>query len=190
MSNKEFNLKEKVLLLNIDSSFREVTPKNILKGLNINPKNLEIKRDSNILKINFNNSGIKIWSWNIFDHVNPYNEKYKIQNDWSHANGVEVDNDGNFLISFRNFSQIWKIDSRSGKILWRLGIDGDYFLKENEIFYSQHAIHKNNTNNYMLFDNGARDYRETSRALVFSLDEKNSIFNYIIKKNSEICYFK
>lgn len=59
MSNKEFNLKEKVLLLNIDSSFREVTPKNILKGLNINPKNLEIKRDSNILKINFNNSGIK-----------------------------------------------------------------------------------------------------------------------------------
>ena len=127
----------------------------------------------------YNNSGIKIWSWNIFDHVNPYDEKYKIQNDWSHANGVEVDNDGNFLISFRNFSQIWKIDSRSGKILWRLGIDGDYFLKENEIFYSQHAIHKNNTNNYMLFDNGARDYRETSRALVFSLNEKNSVFNYI-----------
>ena len=31
----------------------------------------------------------------------------------------------------------------------------------------------------MLFDNGARDYRETSRALVFSLDEKNSVFNYI-----------
>ena len=127
----------------------------------------------------YNNSGKKIWSWNIFDHVSPYDEKYKIQNDWSHANGVEVDYDGNFLISFRNFSQIWKIDSRSGKILWRLGIDGDYILKENEIFYSQHAIHKNHNSNYMLFDNGARDYRETSRALVFSLNEKSKIFNYI-----------
>lgn len=127
----------------------------------------------------YNNSGIKLWSWNIFDHVNPYNEKYKIQNDWSHANGLEIDYDGNFLISFRNFSQIWKIDSRSGKILWRLGIDGDYALKENEFFYSQHAIHKTNENNYMLFDNGARDYRETSRALIFSLNEKSRNFNYI-----------
>ena len=52
-------MENNVLLLNVDSSFREIQPKNILKGLNISPTSLEVKKDSNILKINFINSGIK-----------------------------------------------------------------------------------------------------------------------------------
>lgn len=58
-NNNEFNLKEKIILLNVDSSYREYQPKNILKGLNIYPKSFYLKKDSNILSINFNNTTIK-----------------------------------------------------------------------------------------------------------------------------------
>lgn len=52
-------IKEKVVLLNIDSKYREIQPKNILKGLNIYPESLSVKKDSNILNIKFNNNNIK-----------------------------------------------------------------------------------------------------------------------------------
>ena len=51
--------------------------------------------------------GNKIWKWNIFDHVDPTSESFIIREDWSHANAIDVDYDGNFLVSFRNFDQIW-----------------------------------------------------------------------------------
>ena len=70
-------------------------------------------------------SGNELWNWNIFDHVDPSEEEYNIQEDWSHANAIDVDYDGNYLVSFRSFNQIWKIDSESGNIIWRLGLNGD-----------------------------------------------------------------
>ena len=119
-----------------------------------------------------------LWEWNIFDFVDPTDEDngYKIQEDWSHANGISIDSDGNFLISFRSFNQIWKINSLTGQIIWKLGINGDFDLSENEIFYQQHAIHKIDDDIYMLFDNGDAELRKSSRALIFKLDEKNNDF--------------
>ncbi len=123
--------------------------------------------------------GNKIWKWNIFDHVDPTSESFIIREDWSHANAIDVDYDGNFLVSFRNFDQIWKISSVSGEILWRLGINGDFQLENSDVFYQQHAIHKIDKNNYMLFDNGSSEFRNTSRALIFEIDELNSKFKKV-----------
>lgn len=66
--------KKKVYLLNVDSSFRETIPKNILKGLNINPKSLKISKDSNILNINFNNQDIKTGDKIVIKNVKPRSE--------------------------------------------------------------------------------------------------------------------
>ena len=122
--------------------------------------------------------GNKIWKWNIFDHVDPTSESFILREDWSHANAIDVDYDGNFLVSFRNFDQIWKISSVSGEILWRLGINGDFQLENSDVFYQQHAIHKISTNEYLLFDNGSKDKRSTSRAFSFSINlEKKKIYN-------------
>ena len=56
----------------------------------------------------YDSDGKLLWEWNIFDFVDPTDEDngYKIQEDWSHANGISIDSDGNFLISFRSFNQI------------------------------------------------------------------------------------
>ena len=91
----------------------------------------------------FNKEGEEIWGWNIFDHVDPFSENYVLREDWSHANAISVDTDGHFLISFRNFDQIWKIHSFTGEIIWRLGLNGDFNLNnENikEIQFEQNKI--------------------------------------------------
>jgi len=126
----------------------------------------------------FNEKGEKVWTWNIFNHSQPDEEVFLIRDDWSHANGIDIDSDGNYLISFRNFDQIWKVNSVNGNVIWRLGKNGDFDLEKKEVFYQQHAIHKIDSIHYMLFDNGSSEYRKTSRALIFSLDEDNKNFNY------------
>ena len=64
-------------------------------------------------------------------------------------------------------------------ILWRLGINGDFQLENSDVFYQQHAIHKIDKNNYMLFDNGSSEFRNTSRALIFEIDELNTKFRKV-----------
>lgn len=142
--------------------------------LNFNQENIDSLIGDGIVV--FDSFGNKLWSWNIFDYVKPNNENYKIQEDWSHANAIDIDYDGNYLVSFRSFNQIWKIDSESGEIIWRLGDNGDFNLNEEDIFYQQHAINKINLNKYILFDNGLSDVRMTSRALEFTIDEEEEKF--------------
>ena len=40
---------------------------------------------------------------------------------WTHGNALDLDADGNLLVSFRSLSEITKIDTRTGAVLWRMG---------------------------------------------------------------------
>jgi hypothetical protein len=126
----------------------------------------------------YDSLGKLFWEWNIFDVINPMDKgnEYYLTKDWSHANGIFVDYDENYLISFRAFGQIWKINSSTGDIIWRLGMNGDFDLSKSEIFYAQHAINKIDNDTYILFDNGDVELRKSSRALIFKLDEANNDF--------------
>jgi len=126
----------------------------------------------------YDSLGKLLWEWNIFDFINPMDKsnEYYLTKDWSHANGIFVDYDENYLISFRAFGQIWKINSSTGDIIWRLGMNGDFDLSKSEIFYAQHAINKIDNDTYILFDNGDVELRKSSRALIFKLDEENNDF--------------
>ncbi|MEQ9289238.1 MAG: aryl-sulfate sulfotransferase [Cyclobacteriaceae bacterium] len=115
--------------------------------------------------------GEVVWRWSVFDHANPLDDPdiLKLAEDWSHANAVSLDTDGHYLISFRNWNQVWKVDSGSGDVLWKLGKGGDLEMPEDGIFSGQHACHINPKGYYMLFDNG-REKRQ-SRVLSFRIDE-------------------
>ncbi|MDX1627330.1 MAG: arylsulfotransferase family protein, partial [Fulvivirga sp.] len=110
--------------------------------------------------------GNKQWHWSIFDQVSAGFST----GDWSHANALSYDTDGNFLISFRNFNQIWKINKSSGEIMWKLGEGGDFDLPDSLLFYQQHAVHINPLGEIMIFDNGHKEKRPTSRALSFDIE--------------------
>lgn len=122
----------------------------------------------------FNLKGDKIWEWNVFEHVNPLLDDSLIylKDDWVHANSINFDLDGNFLLSLRNINQIWKVDRINGEILWKLGIGGD-FIPDPQIqfFIHQHDVHINRFGDLMMFDNGLNN-RGFSRILSLKIDEK------------------
>ncbi|MCF7567058.1 aryl-sulfate sulfotransferase [Sabulilitoribacter arenilitoris] len=113
------------------------------------------------------------WKWSVFDHLDPRLDPNILEHmdDWGHANAFSYDIDGNILISFRDWNQIWKIDNKSGEIIWKFGQNGDFNIDKNYYFSAQHDIHINPFKEYMIFDNG-KEKRKT-RLLSFKLNEIN-----------------
>ncbi len=115
-------------------------------------------------------TGQKIWEWDIYEFEDPLEDPRidRMKKDWSHGNSLDIDTDGHYLVSFRNFHQVWKIHSGTGEIIWKLGMDGDFDLDEDEIFLSQHTAHINRFGELMIFDNGGPE-RMYSRAISFRI---------------------
>ena len=76
--------------------------------------------------------------------------------DYVHLNSMDVDHDGNFVISSRNLCEITKISRQTGEIIWRLGGEHDYFTWVNDEYRisCQHDICVLPNGNYTVFDNG------------------------------------
>jgi hypothetical protein len=80
------------------------------------------------------------------DHTSPF--------DYFHVNAVDVDGDGNLLISARNTWAVYKIDRTGGRILWRLGGKrSDFAMGEGTRFAWQHDIRRQPDGTLTLFDN-------------------------------------
>ncbi|MBL4677017.1 MAG: aryl-sulfate sulfotransferase [Mucilaginibacter sp.] len=127
-----------------------------------------VKGDGLVL---FSKTGKKLWEWSVLDHLDPLAdpEILKHKKDWVHGNAAFRLPDGNFLMSFRDLNQIWKIDFKTGQVLWKFGEKGDLKVNPLEYFHAQHYIHPVQNGNYMLLDNG--DKTHISRAMIFKLDE-------------------
>jgi len=73
-------------------------------------------------------------------------------------------------------NQLVKVSRATGKILWRLGVGGDFRMDPADYFYHQHSPELQPGGNILLFDNGTRRPAEHggefSRALELRLDEK------------------
>ncbi|MAJ50502.1 MAG: hypothetical protein CMB82_02670 [Flammeovirgaceae bacterium] len=134
-------------------------------------------RHDGIVKLS--SDGKKIWSWSLSDHLDPLMNPDILKNkiDWGHANALELDIDGNYLISFRKFDEIWKIDSETGSVIWKYG--GISIENDSNRFYGQHSINLDLSGDYLLFDNGDRRYRKTSRGFAFRANN-NSFLNTLI----------
>lgn len=84
--------------------------------------------------------------------------------DYFHANSVDKDEDGNYLVSARHMSTIYKINGSSGDIIWQLGGKQSDFTISSELeFAYQHdarfltpSVKGGNQQVISLFDNAAR----------------------------------
>lgn len=69
--------------------------------------------------------GALLFEWNPFDHFAITDveeaERTGANVNWTHGNAIELDADGNLLVSFRNLGEITKIDVQTGAVIWRLG---------------------------------------------------------------------
>ena len=115
--------------------------------------------------------GQKLWYWTfakVLDTLSHVDENiFQIKNDWVHANSIFEDKDGNYLVSWRDLNQIWKINSQTGDVMWKF--DGTQPNNDERGFKAQHSIHLNLDGDYMVFDNGPDNFKFFSRAVAFNL---------------------
>ena len=142
-----------------------------------------------------------VWTWDGFDHLDTKRQATlgelcnpqacpplfaaKVSNDWTHSNSLQQTPDGNLLLSVRNLDWVVKIAYNNGegdgRILWKLGKDGDFALSgatdSYPWFSHQHDARyvPGAPNRIMILDNGnlRRDSipAANTRGQIFELDE-------------------
>lgn len=95
--------------------------------------------------------------------------------DYVHANSIELDTDGNILLSCRHLDQVIKINRNTGDIIWRLGgIKNEFtFINDPYGFNYQHDVRRIANGHLTLFDNGNYHPEKISFAKEYALDEVN-----------------
>jgi hypothetical protein len=122
-----------------------------------------------------------VFEWHSIGHVPLVESYYRLPKnpdstyDYFHINSIDVDHDGNLLVSARNTHTIYKLDHRSGRIMWRLGGKrSDFQLGPGVAFGWQHDARRRPNGTLTLFDNAAAPkLRKQSRGLVLRIDERN-----------------
>jgi hypothetical protein len=124
-------------------------------------------------------TGLVLFEWHSLGQVSLEESRERPQGirswDYFHVNSVEVDADGNLLISARNTCGVYKISRRTGSILWRLGGDrSDFKMGRGTRFCFQHDARRVGGNVISLYDNSAGPpaLRKESRAITLRLDER------------------
>jgi Arylsulfotransferase (ASST) len=117
-------------------------------------------------------SGDVIFEWHSLEHVG-FDESYVMPYDYFHLNSIDVDGDGNLLVSSRTTCTVYKIDRRSGEVIWRLGGKrSDFEMGPGTRTNFQHDARRQKDGTLTVFDNGNMNEVDQSRAVVLELDEK------------------
>ncbi|HET9253122.1 MAG TPA: aryl-sulfate sulfotransferase [Candidatus Eisenbacteria bacterium] len=93
--------------------------------------------------------------------------------DYVHGNSLDLDRDGNLLLSSRSLNEVTKISRATGEVLWRLGGKRNQFqFKEGATpFYRQHSARSVGDGRLLLYDNGNFHSPPYSRAVEYEIDE-------------------
>jgi Arylsulfotransferase (ASST) len=120
-------------------------------------------------------SGRVLLEWHSLDHIGLQESYAPVTPDWDffHINSVDLDGDGNLLVSGRSTHTVYKLD-RHGEIAWRLGGKrSDFAMGAGSAFAWQHHARRQPDGTLSLLDNGATPAVERlSRGLVLGLDER------------------
>jgi hypothetical protein len=121
-------------------------------------------------------TGRLLMEWRGLDHI-PVTESYRPPADpydYLHVNSVDVAPDGNLIVSARHTWAIYKLDRRTGAVMWRLGGKrSDYTLGDGAQFAWQHHVRQPDERTITVFDNGsdgATNNSSQSRGLLLGVD--------------------
>jgi hypothetical protein len=130
-----------------------------------------------------------VFQWRSIDYIpitDGYVDSLAASIDYMHSNSFDFDKDGGILISSRHLSEVTKIDSRTGEIMWRLGGKRNQFIFVGELdankptyFSYQHDVSLLSNGNILMFDNGNQHTPQYSRIVEYRLDEANKIATLI-----------
>ena len=123
-------------------------------------------------------TGEVLFEWHSLDHIS-IDESYseppdqpEFAHDYFHINSIEVDHDDNLIVSARRTSAVYKIDRKSGEVIWRLGgKKSDFEMGEGTRTDWQHDARRQADGTITIFDNGGVTKDVQSRGIVVELDE-------------------
>jgi hypothetical protein len=138
----------------------------------------------------FDSSKNLVFQWRSWDHIDYLDTHVALTRKgirYCHTNAIEVDHDGNILISSRNIDEITKINRETGEIIWRMGGKGNEFTLKGDTqwFSCQHDIRRLDNGNVTIFDNGNFNDPVESRVLEYELDEVNKIATLVYEYRRE-----
>lgn len=121
-----------------------------------------------------------VFQWRTRDHYDILDTNYDLTGRrirYSHVNAIEVDHDGNFMISSRHMSEVTKIDRDTGEMIWRMGGPNNEFTLEGDTYWfsRQHDIRRLDSGHVTVYDNGNLNDPQESRGVEYALDEVNMI---------------
>ena len=124
-----------------------------------------------------------VWQWIGADHPEFYTTSIAggnfanptAINDYMHLNSMYLDpRDGNLICSGRHIDQVFKLNRKTGDVIWRLGGNNSDFpiTTDQQFLLQHHATLTDNNQTLLIYDNGSTA-RPTTRILEFQLDEAN-----------------
>ncbi|WQF78673.1 Putative quinoprotein alcohol dehydrogenase-like superfamily [Colletotrichum destructivum] len=143
-------------------------------------------------------TGEVVFQWESLDHVDPGNSAFPLAElpsttgldsssawDYFHINSVDKDSQGNYIISARATSAIYKVNGTSGEVIWTLGGANSTFDMEPEAHFAyQHDARllsrspDGTTDVLSLFDNAAaspeKQISSVSRARIVQLNHSDN----------------
>ena len=128
-------------------------------------------------------SGRLLFEWRSLDHI-PVDETFQrpaLPMDYLHANAIDVTPDGNLLVSGRCTWTLYKLDRKTGEVIWRLGgKHSDFRIGAGAGFAWQHGAAQPAASTITLFDNadalwdddsGFSQTASQSRGMALEIDE-------------------
>lgn len=108
------------------------------------------------------------------ESYNTVPEDPTIPYDYMHLNAVNITADGNLIVSARATHAYYKLDRKTGKLLWRMGgRKSDFRMGKGSRTAFQHDVHALSATRYTAFDNNADKPRRglESRGVILRVDE-------------------
>jgi hypothetical protein len=160
----------------------------------VNRPRRQIVLDSVVQEIDIK-TGLVLFQWDSLDHVPLADSRaalpaHRTRNafDYFHVNSIDLDDDGNLVISARNTWAAYKVDERTGMIIWTLGGRHSSFkMGPGASFAFQHDVRVRSRHDWFvtIFDDGGGPplVHGQSRGLELFLDLKHKTAKKVIVRD-------
>ncbi len=116
-------------------------------------------------------TGEVLFEWHSLEHVG-LDESYTKPYDYFHINSIEVYDRDHLLISSRTTSTVYKVDRKTGEVVWRLGgKKSDFEMDQGTRTTLQHDARRHPDGTITIFDNGNVNIVAQSRGIAVEINE-------------------
>lgn len=116
--------------------------------------------------------GETVREWDLFGELDfgkdSYLEPLAYDYDLLHANSINWDSNGDYYMTLNRYSELWKIDGKTGKVLYKLSSHGNVSLDGRYPEGGLHAAVPLEPDRVLCFENGGEDSR--SKAVIYRID--------------------